>query len=115
MAEWEQIIASNLRLPETNWLKERQHLMANITDEIKVDEYGRILNDPTHDESPGQGNSPADSALFVLPLVAVFISLIGSLASLWIVMWVGIGIAVLGRMVGLFMRLASKGANGDYS
>src|SRR5690625_5564143 len=108
MAEWEQIIASNLRLPETNWLKERQHLMANITDEIKVDEYGRILNDPTHDESPGQGNSPAAWALVALTLVGLVLAAIGSLASLWIVMWVGIGIAVLGLPVGFFMRLAGK-------
>ena len=30
-------------------------------------------------------------------------------------MWVGVAIAVLGLPVGFFMRLAGKGANGDYS
>ena len=89
--------------------------MANITDEIKVDEYGRILNDPTHDESPSHGNSPAAWALVALVLVGLVVAAIGSLASAWIVMWIGIAIAVLGAPVGFFMRLSGKGANGDYS
>ena len=89
--------------------------MANTTDEIQVDEYGRILNDPTHDEAPSQGNSPAAWTLVAMILVGLMIAGIGSLASLWIVMWVGIGIAVLGVPVGFFMRLSGRGANGDYS
>ena len=89
--------------------------MANITEEIKVDEYGRILNDPTHDESPGQGNSPAAWALVAMVLIGMVVAAIGSLASAWVVMWIGIIIAVLGLPVGFFMRLAGKGANGDYS
>lgn len=88
--------------------------MANITDELKVDEYGRILNDPTHDESPSHGNSPAAWTLVMFVLVGLVIAAIGSLASVWIVMWVGIAIAVVGVPVGFFMRLAGKGANGDY-
>lgn len=87
--------------------------MANITDEIKIDEYGRILNDPTHDESPSHGNSPAAWALTALILVGFVIAGIGSLASLWIVMWIGVAIAIIGLPVGFFMRLAGKGANGD--
>ncbi|HEY4576996.1 MAG TPA: HGxxPAAW family protein [Yaniella sp.] len=89
--------------------------MANTTDEIQVDEYGRILNDPTHDEAPSQGNSPAAWALVAMVLVGLMIAGIGSLGSWWIVMWVGIGIAVLGLPVGFFMRLSGRGANGDYS
>lgn len=89
--------------------------MANTTDEIQVDAYGRILNDPTHDESPSHGNSPAGWALVALVLVGLVTAAIGSLASAWIVMWVGVAIAVLGLPVGFFMRLAGKGANGDYS
>ena len=89
--------------------------MANTTDEIKVDAYGRILNDPTHDESPSHGNSPAAWALVALVLVGLVVAAIGSLASAWIVMWVGIVIAVLGLPVGFFMRLSGKGANGEYS
>lgn len=88
--------------------------MANTTVEIKVDEYGRILNDPTHDESPSHGNSPAAWALVALVLVGLLVAAIGSLASAWIVMWIGIAIAVIGLPVGFFMRLAGKGANGDY-
>lgn len=89
--------------------------MANTTDEIQVDEYGRILNDPTHDESPSHGNSPAAWTLVAMVLVGLVIAGIGSLAGAWIVMWVGIVIAVLGAPVGFFMRLAGKGANGEYS
>ncbi|OAV59833.1 HGxxPAAW family protein [Enteractinococcus helveticum] len=89
--------------------------MANTTDEIQVDAYGRILNDPTHDESPSHGNSPAGWSLVALVLVGLVIAAIGSLASAWIVMWIGIVIAVIGLPVGFFMRLAGKGANGDYS
>ncbi len=89
--------------------------MANTTDEIQVDEYGRILNDPTHDEAPSQGNSPAAWALVAMVLIGLVIAAIGSLASLWIVMWIGIAIAVLGLPVGFFMRLSGRGANGDYS
>lgn len=89
--------------------------MANITDELKIDEYGRILNDPTHDESPSHGNSAAAWGLVMFVLVGLVIAAIGSLAAVWILMWIGIGIAVLGLPVGFFMRLAGKGANGDYS
>ncbi|WP_022870863.1 HGxxPAAW family protein [Yaniella halotolerans] len=88
--------------------------MANMTEELKVDEYGRILNDPTHDESPSHGNSPAAWALVMLVLVGLVIAGISALASGWVVMWIGIGIAVLGLPVAFFMRLAGKGANGDY-
>lgn len=89
--------------------------MANAVQELKYDEYGRILNDPTHDESPGQGNSPAAWALVAFALVGLVVAAIGSLASMWTVMWVGIIIAVVGVPVGFFMRLAGKGVNGDYS
>ncbi|GAA4473032.1 hypothetical protein GCM10023190_04440 [Enteractinococcus fodinae] len=85
------------------------------TDEIQVDEYGRILNDPTHDAAPSQGNSPAAWALVALVLVGLLVAAIGSLASWWIVMWVGIVIAALGPIVGFVMRLTGRGANGDYS
>ena len=88
--------------------------MANMTEELKVDEYGRILNDPTHDESPSHGNSPAAWALVMLVLVGLVIAGISALASGWVIMWIGIGIAVLGLPVGFFMRLTGKGANGDY-
>lgn len=88
--------------------------MANITDELQVDEYGRILNDPTHDESPSHGNSPAAWALVMLVLVGLVIAAIGSLAGIMVVLWVGVVIAVLGVPVGFFMRLAGKGSNGDY-
>lgn len=88
--------------------------MANMTEELKVDEYGRILNDPTHDESPSHGNSPAAWALVLLVLVGLVIAGISALASGWVIMWIGIAIAVLGVPVGFFMRLAGKGANGDY-
>jgi hypothetical protein len=89
--------------------------MANTTDEIQVDEYGRILNDPTHDEAPSQGNSPAAWALTAMVLVGLMIAAVGSLASLWVVFWVGVAIAILGLPVGFFMRLSGRGANGDYS
>lgn len=88
--------------------------MANTTYEMEVDEYGRILNDPTHNESPSHGNSPAAWALVLFVLVGLMVAAIGSLAALWIVMWVGVAIAVIGLPVGFFMRLAGKGSNGDY-
>ncbi|GAA2042684.1 hypothetical protein GCM10009720_24190 [Yaniella flava] len=88
--------------------------MANTTYEMEVDEYGRILNDPTHNESPSHGNSPAAWALVLFVLVGLMVAAIGSLAALWIVMWVGVAIAVVGLPVGFFMRLAGKGSNGDY-
>lgn len=88
--------------------------MANTTVEFETDEYGRILNDPTHDESPSHGNSPAAWALVMLVIVGLFVAAIGALASAWLVMWIGIVIAVAGPVVGFFMRVSGKGANGDY-
>ena len=89
--------------------------MANTTDEIQVDEYGRILNDPTHDESPSHGNSPAAWTLVGMVIVGLMVAGIGALASLWIVMWIGIAITVLGAPVAFFMRISGRGGNGDYS
>lgn len=88
--------------------------MANSTDEITVDEYGRILNDPTHDESPGHGNSTAAWSLVGFVLVGFVIAAIGSLAAILPMLWIGVIIAVAGLPVGFFMRLAGKGTNGDY-
>lgn len=85
------------------------------TDEIQVDEYGRILNDPTHNEAPSQGNSPAAWALVGMVIVGLMVAAIGSLASWWIVMWIGVAIAVLGLPVSFFMRLSGRGANGDHA
>lgn len=89
--------------------------MVNTTDEIQVDEYGRILNDPTHDESPSHGNSPAAWALVGMVIVGLMVAGIGALASLWIVMWIGVAITVLSAPVSFFMRISGRGANGDYS
>ena len=88
--------------------------MTDITSELQVDEYGRILNDPTHDESPSHGNSPAAWGLVICVLVGLVVAGISALASVWVVMWIGIILAIAGLPVGFFMRLAGKGANGEF-
>ncbi len=96
------------------WRKKGNTLMTDITNELQVDEYGRILNDPTHDESPSHGNSPAAWGLVICVLVGLVVAGISALASVWVVMWIGIGLAIAGLPVGFIMRLSGKGANGEF-
>src|SRR5690625_2447569 len=88
--------------------------MTDITSELQVDEYGRILNEPTHDESPSHGNAPAAWGLVICVLVGLGVAGISALASVWVGMWIVIVVDRAGLPVGCVMRLAGKGDHGAF-
>ncbi|QCU78149.1 DUF3040 domain-containing protein [Citricoccus sp. SGAir0253] len=69
-----------------------------------------VLNDPTHAEPLGHGNSPAAWTLVLLVLLGAVLVMIGMLAGLVVVTIAGIVSAVAGVVAGFIMGKAGLGA-----
>lgn len=70
-----------------------------------------VLNDPTHAEPLGHGNSPAAWTLVLLVLLGAVLVMLGMLADLWIFTIIGIVAAVAGLVAGFIMGRAGMGAD----
>ncbi len=71
-----------------------------------------VLNDPTHAEPLGHGNSPAAWTLVLLVLLGSVLAAIGMLAELGVLIIAGAVAAVAGVVAGFVMAKAGKGAKG---
>lgn len=79
--------------------------------ELTVTDDGRVLNDPTHAEPIGHGNSVASWALVLLVIVGAIIVMFGMLSETFIVSMVGVGVAVVGLIAGFVLKKAGKGVD----
>ncbi|MBB5748822.1 HGxxPAAW family protein [Micrococcus sp. TA1] len=71
-----------------------------------------VLNDPTHAEPLGHGNSPAAWTLVLLLLLGAVLVSIGMLADLMFLTVAGIVAAVAGVIAGFVMGKAGMGTKG---
>lgn len=79
--------------------------------ELTVTDDGRVLNDPTHSEPIGHGNSVASWALVLLVIVGAIVVMFGMLSETLVVTLVGVGLAVVGLIVGFVLKKAGKGVD----
>lgn len=79
--------------------------------ELTISDDGRVLNDPTHAEPIGHGNSVASWALVLLAIVGAVIIMFGMLSETWIVVIVGGAFIVAGLIAGFVLKKAGKGVD----
>lgn len=79
----------------------RRDARNGAVEDVIVTEDGRVLNDPTHLEVPGHGNTPGAWAMAALAILGFAVGCVGMLADWFPVVWVGVGLMVLGGIVGL--------------
>ena len=72
-------------------------------------EDGLVLNDPTHLELPGHGNSPGAWAMVALVLVGFVAGCVGLLADWSVVVWIGLALMAVGVVVGIVAGKAGAG------
>lgn len=89
--------------------------MSHTTEEIRIDEHGRVLNDPTHAEPLSQGNSTAAWTLVLFVLIGLSVTAIGMLMANNIITWAGLGLSVVGLIVGFGLRAAGHGVYGKHT
>lgn len=83
------------------------------TDEVTITDDGRVLNDPTHAEPIGHGNSPAAWSMVFLVLAGVLVAGIGMLTWNMIIVLIGAAIAVGGVVVAFVLRQVGYGVGGS--
>ncbi|GAA4778397.1 HGxxPAAW family protein [Citricoccus nitrophenolicus] len=71
-----------------------------------------VLNDPTHAEPLGHGNSPAAWTLVLLILAGTLLVGVGMLADLFVLIIAGVVVAAAGLIAGFIMGKAGKGTQG---
>ena len=76
---------------------------------MDVTEDGLVLNDPTHLELPGHGNSPGAWAMVALVLVGFVAGCVGLLADWSVVVWIGVALMAVGVVVGIVAGKAGAG------
>lgn len=94
--------------------------MANATtheasQDIIIDDDGRVLNDPTHAKPLGHGNSTAAWALVFVVLAGCVIAMIGALANLTAVWIIGGVVVLAGPVTGFVLRRMGFGVDGSRS
>lgn len=68
--------------------------------ELTVTEDGRVLNDPTHAQAVGHGNTSGGWIMAALVVVGFAVGCIGLLTTADIVVWIGAALMVIGALVG---------------
>ncbi|WP_313817417.1 HGxxPAAW family protein [Citricoccus sp.] len=71
-----------------------------------------VLNDPTHAEPLGHGNSPAAWTLVLLILAGSLVAGVGMLADLFVLVIAGAVLVVAGVVAGFIMGKAGLGTKG---
>ena len=87
----------------------RRAARSGAVEDIVVTEDGRVLNDPTHLELPGHGNSPGAWAMVALVLVGFVAGCVGLLADWSVVVWIGVALMAVGVVVGFVAGKAGAG------
>ena len=80
------------------------------TTQVTVTEDGRVLNDPTHAEVPGHGNSPGAWAMCALVVVGFAAGAIGLFIDQMMIVRIGIAVALVGVVVGVVSGSAGSGS-----
>ncbi|MEO9246251.1 HGxxPAAW family protein [Citricoccus nitrophenolicus] len=83
-----------------------------MTTSHRTAEDDLVLNDPTHAEPLGHGNSPAAWTLVLLVLAGTLLVGVGMLADLFFLIIAGVVVAVAGLIAGFIMGKAGKGTKG---
>ncbi|MCV7526694.1 hypothetical protein M3D91_003925 [Micrococcus luteus] len=87
----------------------RRAARRGAVEDVVVTEDGRVLNDPTHLELPGHGNSPGAWAMVALVLVGFVAGCVGLLADWSVVVWIGVALMAVGVVVGIVAGKAGAG------
>lgn len=83
-----------------------------MTTSHRTAEDDLVLNDPTHAEPLGHGNSPAAWTLVLLILAGSLLAGVGMLADLFVLIIAGAVVAVAGLVAGFVMSKSGKGTPG---
>ncbi|MFC7402473.1 HGxxPAAW family protein [Citricoccus sp. GCM10030269] len=83
-----------------------------MTTSYRASDDDLVLNDPTHAEPLGHGNSPAAWTLVLLVIAGFVLVMIGLLADLFFLDIAGIVVAVAGLIAGFIMKKAGFGTKG---
>lgn len=87
----------------------RRAARRGAVEDVVVTEDGLVLNDPTHLELPGHGNSPGAWAMVALVLVGFVAGCVGLLADWSVVVWIGLALMAVGVVVGIVAGKAGAG------
>ena len=87
----------------------RRAARRGAVEDVVVTEDGRVLNDPTHLELQGHGNSPGAWAMVALVLVGFVAGCVGLLADWSVVVWIGVALMAVGVVVGIVAGKAGAG------
>ena len=87
----------------------RRAARRGAVEHVVVTEDGLVLNDPTHLELPGHGNSPGAWAMVALVLVGFVAGCVGLLADWSVVVWIGVALMAVGVVVGIVAGKAGAG------
>ena len=87
----------------------RRAARRGAVEDVVVTEDGLVLNDPTHLELPGHGNSPGAWAMVAPVLVGFVASCVGLLADWSVVVWIGVALMAVGVVVGIVAGKAGAG------
>lgn len=86
--------------------------MTKTTNDIIIDEHGRVLNDPTHAEPLSHGNTVAGWSLVILVLLGCAVVAVGMLMAANTITYTGLGLIVAGLVVGFVLKVAGYGMGG---
>ena len=81
------------------------------THQVTVTEDGRVLNDPTHAQVPGHGNTPGAWAMCALVVVGFIAGAIGLFIGSMMIVWISVAIALVGVVVGVVAGRAGSGSH----
>lgn len=79
--------------------------------QVTVTEDGRVLNDPTHAQMPGHGNTPGAWAMCALVVVGFVAGAIGLFIGQMLIVWISVGLVVVGAVVGAVAARSDAGAH----
>ena len=65
-----------------------------------------------HDDEPGHGNSPAAWTAVIIMLVAFTIGTVAVFIEMWWLVWVAVGLLVVGVIAGAVMKRIGYGVGG---
>lgn len=83
-----------------------------VNHQVTVTEDGRVLNDPTHAQMPDHGNTAGAWAMCALVVVGFVAGAIGLFLGQMLIVWISVGIALVGAVVGIVAgRAGSSGSH----
>ena len=90
-------------------VREDAHVADRTGGEIVVTEDGRVLNDPTHAETPGHGNTPGAWLMAGLVVLGFLVGAIALFMDAWLFVWIGVALVAVGAVIGLASARMDRG------